>query len=212
MSIICPTVLAVEPHEYREQFERVKDFAKRVQIDLKDGVFAPGYSVGLENVWWPDHIQVDLHLMYQKPDDYIEKIVALKPDMVIVHAEADGDFPRFADQMSQAGITTGIALLPKTSPESIRSFKDLIKHVLIFSGKLGEFGGTADLMMCEKVRAIRDIDSSLEIGWDGGINVHNILQIHNCGVDVLNVGGAIQNASDPKDAYATLVSSLEGKR
>ncbi len=54
MAVICPTVTAYDPHEYREQMERVEPFAKRIHIDLMDGHFAPTKSPGLKHVWWPD--------------------------------------------------------------------------------------------------------------------------------------------------------------
>ena len=60
---ICPTVLAENLHVFREQMERVEPFAKRVHIDLADGVFAPSKTVGFDHLWWPDGCAADLHVM-----------------------------------------------------------------------------------------------------------------------------------------------------
>lgn len=66
----------------------------------------------------------------------------------------------------------------------------------------------ASLMQLEKIRIIRSINSSLEIGWDGGINIDNAFSLVQGGVDVLNCGGAIQNNADPKAAYDALVAEV----
>ena len=79
---------------------------------------------------------------------------------------------------------------------------------MIFSGDLGKFGGTASMMQLEKVRLIKAINPNVEIGWDGGVNVDNAYTLTQGGVDVLNVGGAIANAAEPGQVYATLVSEI----
>src|ERR1700753_2375748 len=62
---ICPTITAFGTHDYRAQMEMLEPFAERIHIDLMDGVFAPHISPGLDQIWWPDSITADLHLMYQ---------------------------------------------------------------------------------------------------------------------------------------------------
>ncbi len=204
MAIICPTVLAGNEHTYRQQMERVAKFAKRIQIDLMDGVFAPHKSVGIESVWWPVGVTADIHLMYQNPDDQLASLVALNPNLVIVHAEADGDFYNLSETLKDKGIRVGLALLKDTPVSKIEPVLDTIDHVLIFSGQLGSFGGQADLDLLEKVQAIKVINPAIEIGWDGGINELNTQQLVAGGVDVLNVGGFLQRAPHPHDAYARL--------
>jgi ribulose-phosphate 3-epimerase len=81
-------------------------------------------------------------------------------------------------------------------------------HILIFSGDLGHYGGTASLMQLEKIRLVKAINPNAEIGWDGGANIDNAFTLAQGGVDVLNVGGAIGNAEDPASVYATLVREI----
>lgn len=204
MPTITPTVLAGGPDEYSKQMERIAQFATRVHIDLADGQFAPTKTIGLGDVWWPGGVRADLHVMYQRPADHLDVFLALKPQMVIVHAEADGDFASFADQLHRHGIEVGVALRAETSPELVRPGLDLIDHVLVFSGNLGHFGGQADLRLIDKVKQLRRLKPTLEIGWDGGINAQNAQGLAMHGVDVLNVGGFIQHARDPVMAYRTL--------
>jgi pentose-5-phosphate-3-epimerase len=77
-------------------------------------------------------------------------------------------------------------------------------QVLIFSGHLGYHGGEADLGLLDKVAKVRAHHPEAEIAWDGGINDQNAAKLVAGGVNVLNVGGYIQNSSTPQEAYATL--------
>ena len=82
MPVVCPTVLAIDAHEFQSQMNKIKSFAKRIQIDLTDGVFAQNPTIALEQVWVPDSILADLHLMYQNPEKYIDEALKLKPNMI----------------------------------------------------------------------------------------------------------------------------------
>jgi len=206
MATICPTVLATDAHEYRKQMERIAHFTKRIQIDLTDGLFALTKTISLDETWWPHSIQADLHLMYKRPDLYVKEILKLEPTLVIIHAEAEGSFEPFAKKLHKAGIKVGVALLAETEPELIEPALEHIDHVLIFSGDLGKFGGKADTKLLDKISFLKKAKPSLEIGWDGGVNDKNALELAQGGVDVLNVGGFIQKADDPEAAYAKLLS------
>lgn len=209
MSIICPTVLAGNEHTFRQQIERVVPFAERIQIDLMDGEFAPHKSINLDEIWWPAGVTADIHLMYKRPVEYRDTLINLKPHMVIVHAEAEGDFYELKEALKSAGVKVGLALLEQTKLEQIEPVLNELDHILIFSGELGSFGGQANLNLLEKVQAIKVINPNVEIGWDGGINEHNIKQLTDGGVDVLNVGGFIQRSDNPAHAYARLKALLE---
>lgn len=204
---ICPTITAENPHIYREQMERVSQFATRVHIDLSDGSLAPNRLVDLDKIWWPGGVRADLHAMLANPFDHVELYRVLSPQLVIVHAEAKGNFGLFADTMHRHGIETGVALLPDTDVELIVPGLDMIDHVMIFSGKLGYFGGEADLGLLAKVRRLRELKPTLEIGWDGGITDRNAKELAVGGVDVLNVGGFIHRSQNPAEAYETLLLS-----
>lgn len=207
--VVCPTVTAYNQHDYREQLERVAEFADRIHLDFMDGVLAPTKSPPLEYAWLPSDKVVDIHLMYKNPADYLDQIIALKPHMLVVHAEAEGNFVELARSLHQSGIKAGIALLPATDAAAIEPALEHIDHVLVFSGDLGHFGGQADLTMLSKIHKIKAMKPGLEIGWDGGINDQNAASLIDSGVDVLNVGGFIQKAEDSRRAYAILKQIAE---
>lgn len=210
MSIICPTVTpsTPDPHVYREQLERVAVLSDRIQIDLMDGDFAPNKNTNPIQVWWPDNVQPDIHLMYRHPLEHIETLVSLKPSMVIIHAEAEGDVLALMKHLQRLGIKAGVALLKPTEARDAVPLIESADHVLIFSGDLGHFGGHADLAMLRKVADVKAIHPGVEIGWDGGANADNVAELAAGGIDVINVGGAIQRADDPQSAYDTLVSKI----
>lgn len=210
MVSIVPTVTAFEPHEYREQMERVSRFANRIHIDLMDGEFTSSQSPALKHIWWPHHVQADIHLMYQKPMDHLETLIALKPHLVIVHNEAHLHHMHFAAELHKHDIKTGLALLQDTPVAYAEQIMHSFDHVLVFSGNLGYHGGHADMSMLTKIRQIHEHHPEVEIGWDGGINEENISELIKKGVQVLNVGGYIQKSENPKRAYDTL-QSLAGK-
>jgi ribulose-phosphate 3-epimerase len=200
---ICPTVLAGNLEEYRQQLERV-GFAPRVHIDLADGRFAPTKTISLDQVWWPANVRADLHVMYKEPFKHAKLLLKLQPQLIIVHAEADGDFVEFAELAHAHGVEVGVALKPESLPEIIEPALPWIDHVLIFSGHLGHFGGQANTHLLTKVLYLKQAKPSLEIGWDGGINNQNAHILAAGGVDVLDTGGFIQHAADPEAAYESL--------
>lgn len=206
MSVICPTVLAETVDEYRDQLEVIAPFASRIQIDLGDGKFT-AKTLDIADVWWPNTLVADIHLMYREPLEVLSSLVAMKPSMVIIHAEANSAADALV-YLRNHHIRAGVALLQETSVESASELIRTSDHVLIFSGSLGSFGGKVDFSLLGKVQQIRSISPDIEIGWDGGVNADNARKLADGGVDVLNVGGAIQRANHPENAYRDLVRQL----
>jgi len=209
-STVCPTVTADTFESYQHQLNRLAGFALRIHIDVADGTLTPNSLVPLDQVWWPGGVWTDIHLMNSRPLDYIDTLLALSPQLVIVHAEGQGSFEEFALTMRRHSIETGVALLQETPVEAIVPALPLIDHVLIFSGTLGSYGGKVDLSLLDKVADLKRLKPQLEIGWDGGVNDKNVRLLAEGGVDVLNVGGFIQKSRHPEAAYATLISKLNG--
>lgn len=207
-SIVCPTILASNEADYAAQIQKVSPFAKRIQIDLMDGAFASPKSVDLDKVWWPHHIEADIHLMYQNPPDHLEKLLHLQPHMVIFHVESMFHHMHFAAELHKEGIKAGLAILPSTPITNVEQIINSFDHLLIFSGHLGHFGGKADLELLQKVQEAKLHHPDLEFGWDGGVNAENAKQLAAGGIDVLNVGGAIQNTTDAEQAYNALVETV----
>lgn len=201
---ICPAILATYEEEYKRQIERVAYFSTRLHIDYADGVFAPNKTIDATNIWWPGGVRADIHVMHKRPIEILDTLIALSPQLVILHAEAEGDFITFAKQLHYHGIEAGVAILPKTPVSMIAPALNIIDHVMIFSGDLGHYGGEVDLGLIEKAKQIRKLNHRIEIGWDGGVTDSNIGQLVKGGIEVIVSGGYILKAQDAALAYNNL--------
>lgn len=208
MSEVAPTITVSSIDDFKATIDRITPFAKRVHIDISDGQFAPVQMVSVDEIYWPKEWVVDVHAMVKNPLDYVGKLIAMKPNLITFHAESDVDIIPIIQSIKQYGIKAGVALLKTTVPSTVSEAIKAADHVLIFSGNLGYYGGTASMMQLEKIRLIKKINPKVEIGWDGGINAGNAFTLAQGGVDVLNVGGAINTAEDPAGVYAKLVEEI----
>lgn len=211
MPTIVPTITTDSLADFNAAFERFSKFTKRVQVDASDGSFAPTTLVPLTSMNLPEGMTVDLHVMSARPSEHLQQILALKPSLCILHAEADDDLAAVFEQLRAAGIKTGLALLKTTFPGRVSELISSVDHVMIFAGELGSQGGAIDMMQTEKIPLIRKIKSDVEIGWDGGVNLSNVRALAHDEVDVLNVGSAITQAEDPAAMYQSLLVESEKK-
>ena len=206
---IVPTILTDNKQDYRAQAERINVFTRRVQIDVTDGVFAPTQTLDITNVWWPKNWEADLHLMAAYPSQHLDTILKLSPSLCILHAEASEDLLPSFQQLKEAGIKVGVALLPSTFPGNVQHYIEAADHVLIFAGQLGVQGSPADLMQMEKIPLVRNMKPEVEIGWDGGANITNVRALAHADLDVIDVGSAISQAPDPAQAFQELVAEID---
>lgn len=208
MAVIAPALLAENTDDYKSQSERLAPFTKRVHIDITDGVFAPNFTVSEDQVYWPPEWAVDIHAMVAQPSQHVQQLVALRPQLIIFHVECEEDLMPIIQYLKQNNVKAGIAIQRPTVPQNVAPLIEAADHVMVFSGELGRYGGTASLMQLEKVRLIKKINASVEIGWDGGVTVENAFTLSQGGVDVLNVGGTIAKSEDPAAIYNQLVSEI----
>lgn len=207
-ALVCPTILAHNAAQFSKQLRNIASFAKRIQIDLMDGEFTESTSLGVESIRWDPIAEADIHLMFKNPSKKLDSLIHKQPNMIIIHAESNAHHMYLAAQLHKENIKAGLALLPQTTVSEVEDILHSFDHMLIFSGELGKFGGKADLKLLEKARQAKKIFPQIEIGWDGGVNLQNASELVGGGVDVLNVGGSIQKASNPEDAYKQIVSSI----
>lgn len=209
MAEIVPTILTNDAEEYKKQIGVLQPFAKHIQVDISDGTFAPSTTIPVNNVWWPEGWQVDLHMMVVRPSEHLPTILQLKPSLCIFHAEAGEDLLPLFEQLKGTGIKAGVALMPTTFPGGVKQYIEQADHVLVFAGEIGKQGSQADMLQTEKIPLIKEINSDVEIGWDGGANLRTVRAIYRAGADIINVGSALSTASDPSAMYEALVADLD---
>lgn len=208
MAVVSPTITTESLDQYKASVDMLTPFAKRVHIDISDGEFAPNFLLGEGQLYWPSEWEVDIHAMVLRPSEHLAQLIALKPSLIIFHAEIEEDRAALINQIKAAGIKAGVALLKTTVPSTVADIIRLADHIMIFSGDLGKIGGTASLMQLEKVRLVKAINPEAEIGWDGGVNVENAYTLSQGNVNVLNVGSAITTAEHPAEIYEALTKEI----
>lgn len=211
MAIIAPTITTDSQDLFAQNLTKFSQFAKRIQIDISDGSLAPSMTIPLKGMQIPEGLTIDLHLISARPSVHLAEILALKPSLCILHAEATDDLASIFQSLRSADIKVGLALVKTTYPGKVEALLREVDHALIFAGELGAQGGTADMMQVEKIPLVRAIKNTLELGWDGGANLSNIRALAHSGVNVVNVGSAITNADNPAEMYQALVAESEKK-
>lgn len=211
MAVIVPTITVESAEAANAALTNYAGFAKRIQYDASDGSFAPTQLAPISSLVVPEGVTLDLHLMSAQPSNHLEAILQLKPNLCIVHAEANDDILGLFEKLREAGIKTGLALVKTTYPGKVAQLISAADHVMIFAGDLGRQGATIDMMQIEKAGLIRAIKPEVEIGWDGGVNLSNVRAIAHGDVDVINVGGALAQAEDAAAMYQSLVVESERK-
>lgn len=208
MTTIAPCITVENEADYKSYVEAIAPFAQRVHIDMSDGELASTFLVGIDKLWWPTNWTVDVHAMVSRPSEYVQKLVSMRPNLITFHVECQEDLAQIIQYVKQNGVKAGIALQKQTVPSTVEPLISMADHVMIFSGELGRYGGTASMMQLEKVRLVKRINAAVEIGWDGGVNVQNAFTLSQGGVDVLNVGGTIAKSDNPEETYKQLVAEI----
>ena len=206
---IVPSILTADKVDFHKQIEEINKFTRRAHIDVTDGMFAQNQTLDITNVWWPKGWAADLHLMAAYPSQHLDTILKLSPALCILHAEASEDLTPTFNILKENNIKVGLALLPSTYPGAVKPYIDMADHVMIFAGRLGMQGATADLMQMEKIPLIRNMKPELEIAWDGGANLTNVRALAHADLDVINVGSAISKSPNPAEAYEQLVAEID---
>jgi len=211
MALVVPTILASTVEDYEARLRRVRPFARRIHIDVTDGKFSDSMTVGLDTVHGIPGIPFDIHLMFERPQDCLDRLVELAPRLVIFHAEADCDHRALVIALHERGIRAGLAILPETAVSDLAELLPDFDEVMIFTGTLGENRGHFRPECLTKIAEVRKVKPDIEVGVDGGIDLTNAAMIVRAGADVLYVGGAIHHAPHPAIAYEALTAIATGE-
>ncbi|SCG83504.1 ribulose-phosphate 3-epimerase [Proteiniborus sp. DW1] len=201
---IAPSILSADFSKLEEQIKLVEEGgADFIHLDVMDGHFVPNITFGapvIKMLRKVTKVPFDVHLMIEKPDQYIKDFVDAGADIITVHQEACVHLHRTVQYIKSFGIKAGVALNPSTSLESIRYILDEIDMVLIMTVNPG-FGGQFFIsQMKDKIidlkKMIEDSKLNIDIQVDGGIKLDNIKEIESYGANIFVAGSAIFNSED----------------
>jgi ribulose-phosphate 3-epimerase len=210
--IISPSILSADFANLERDIKRVEQAgADWLHVDVMDGHFVPNITIGVpvvKSIRKITKLPIDVHLMIENPEKYVEPFRNAGADIITFHYEAAPDkVLKIADKIKSSGAKAGISIKPKTSASEILEFLPYFDLVLVMTVEPG-FGGQTFMHDCaQKIPEIRqNASGNLIIQVDGGIN--NITG-HICtslGANSLVAGNYIYGHNDINKA----VQSLKG--
>jgi len=211
---IAPSILSADFLKLGEEILAVeKGGADYIHIDVMDGHFVPNITIGpliVEAIRPITKLPLDVHLMIENPDQYIEAFAKAGADYITVHVEACRHLHRTIQKIKSFGIKAGVVLNPATPVETIQHVIGDIDMVLLMSVNPGFGGQTFIPEVLPKIRKVKEMAEqkgvNLEIEIDGGVNPETAKQCMEAGANVLVAGSAIYNQPD----YAKAISLIRG--
>jgi ribulose-phosphate 3-epimerase len=194
--------------------------ADLIHVDVMDGHFVPNITIGplvVKSVKRVAHVPIDVHLMIADPDRYAEAFAEAGADMLSVHVEVLPHLHRTIAFIKSLGVKAGVVLNPSTPVFALEEIAGEVDFVLVMSVNPGFAGQKFIPKSLQKVSAVRGMldraGSAAPIEIDGGIDLTNVAQVVDAGVEIIVAGSAIFGASDPtaatralKDAAAAVAS------
>ena len=214
---ISTSILSVEKENSLKTFYNLET-AKTdyFHIDVMDGKFVENNTAATmleyaENIKHISNLPLDVHLMVENVDDYIEQYIPLEPSFITFHYEAFENKEALLAAISKVknnGIKCGLSIKPNTKIEELYEYLPYIHMVLIMTVEPGKGGQPLITHTIEKIKQLKqyitekDIDIYIEA--DGGINLETIPQLKEAGIDIAVAGNAVIKSENYAETIAKL--------
>jgi ribulose-phosphate 3-epimerase len=209
---IAPSILASNFARLGEEIRTVEQAgADVIHVDVMDGHFVPNISIGIpvvESLRKATRLPLDVHLMIERPEEYIEDFVRAGATRVLVHQEATVHLDRALAMIREHGAEAGAVINPATPVLMLSDVLDKLDTVLVMSVNPG-FGGQKFIRgALEKIRQLNQWRTRYNAGFrievDGGVDLGNIAELAQAGANTFVAGSSIFHASDPAGATRQL--------
>ena len=209
---IAPSILSADFAALGEQIAAAeRGGADLIHVDVMDGHFVPNLTIGppvVKSISRVAKVPLDVHLMIEEPDRYLEAFVRAGAAMISVHVEVLPHLHRTIQAIKQLGAKAGVALNPSTPIIALEEIAADVDHVLVMSVNPG-FGGQTFIPRSEsKIAAVRALldrqGNAAPIEVDGGIDRTNAARIVEAGATILVAGNSIFGTGDPERATREL--------
>ncbi|UII19377.1 ribulose-phosphate 3-epimerase [Fulvivirga ligni] len=210
--LIAPSVLASDFANLQSEVEMLnRSTADWIHVDIMDGIFVPNISFGIpvtEAINRHAQKPLDVHLMIEKPENYVKAFHEAGAASLTVHYEACPHLHRNIQQIKELGCKAGVALNPHTKVDLLADIIQDIDIVLVMSVNPG-FGGQKFIEKTyDKVKELKEMinlaGSNTLIEIDGGVNQNNAKALIDAGADVLVAGSFVFKSNDPVSTISDL--------
>jgi ribulose-phosphate 3-epimerase len=210
--LLAPSILSADFSALGDAVAAVqRGGADLIHVDVMDGHFVPNITIGVpvvKSLQRIARVPLDVHLMIEEPDRYIDAFADAGAAMISVHAEVLPHMHRTVHAIKARGVKAGVVINPATPAAALGEIAADVDYVLVMSVNPG-FGGQTFIPRSEaKVRAVRALldaagnDALVEI--DGGIDLHTVGRVVAAGARMIVAGSAIFNTPDPERAAREL--------
>ncbi|KAA9026451.1 ribulose-phosphate 3-epimerase [Niallia endozanthoxylica] len=209
---IAPSILSADFSKLGEEIKDVeKGGADYIHVDVMDGHFVPNITIGpliVESIRPITKLPLDVHLMIENPDQYIEAFAKAGADYITVHVEACRHMHRTIQLIKSFGVKAGVVLNPATPVQMIDHIIDDLDMVLLMSVNPG-FGGQKFIpSVLTKIKQVKELvvqkGLNVEIEVDGGVNKETAPLCIQAGATVLVAGSAVYDQANREQAIAAL--------
>lgn len=214
-TIVLASILNSNLSNIHAETERLaKAGVDAIHFDVMDGIFVDNISFGLpvlSSLRKITDIPIDVHLMIQQPDKFIERFAKAGADMISFHIESESDTQQTINLVHSCGIPVGVAISPDTSIESVYPFlpsldqDDFVLIMTVYPGLGGQAFMNEMLLKIDRLQKYKMQNTlSFHIEVDGGINDNTAKLCRENGVDYLVAGSYLTGAVNPVEAVRKL--------
>jgi len=209
---IAPSILAANFACLGDEIRAVEQGgATLLHVDVMDGHFVPNLTIGVpvvRSLRKATRLTLDVHLMIENPDRYVEAFAEAGADMISVHQEATPHLDRVLGMIREMGREVGVVINPATPVSTLSEVLDKVDYVLVMSVNPG-FGGQKFIPEAVgKIRQLKELRARYNDGFrievDGGIGPENVSEVVRAGAELLVAGTSIFHTPDPAEAVRRL--------
>ena len=207
--IVSPSILSADFANLERDIKKVEDAgADWLHVDVMDGHFVPNITIGVpvvKSIRQITKLPLDVHLMIENPEKYVEPFVKAGADILTFHYEAVDNVENIVKLIKSFGIKAGMSIKPKTLPDKILKYLPILDLILVMTVEPG-FGGQSFMEDCaEKLPVIRqNAHEKLFIQVDGGINDKTAKICTSKGANSLVAGNYIYKSDNITKAIESL--------
>lgn len=212
MALIAPALLSSDFARLGEALETIEQAgASMVHIDVTDGHFAPGITVGqpvIASLRRATDLTLDLRLAIERPERYARQFIEAGADRIAVHPESTRQLGRLLESIRAGGAQAGVALSTSASLDSAEEVLGDVDFVTVLTARLGVDDGFVPrsiekVSACSRRREERRLDFAIQV--EGGVTDGQFEELIRAGADILVVGSVIFHSDNPRARLSEMI-------